>query len=80
MVVGVGMSHPSRHARMHVIVMSVVVPVAVGVVHGLMRMLVFVTSGQHHIYPHGHRGCGGDLEGPNRLTQKRPREENSQER
>ena len=49
MVVRMRMSDPGRHARMHVTVRPVVMSVAVRVVHGFVRRLVFVTSGQHYV-------------------------------
>lgn len=79
-LVRVRMPHPGRHTRVHVIVVPVVVTVAVGMVHGLVRMQMLVPSRQHHIQAYGHGDGGGDLEGSDWLAEKCPREENPQER
>jgi hypothetical protein len=76
-LVRVRMPDPGRQARMHVRVVSVVVPVLVRVGHGFVRVLVPVARREHERDPRHHESGGAELGCRRRLAEHEPGEEHA---
>ena len=72
--------HPGRQSRMDVGVVAVVMPVAMRVRHRLVRMLVFVAGGEHHVQAGRDARSSRELRNVDALAEDGPREDHPEKR